>query len=105
MKRAVMMMGIAMLGTAVLSGCGHGHSPTMTSTSSSSSSSSGGMSSSSSGSSSSSSSSSGGTAMMVNTQEVLTIAKAPSETALPFSVDAGYTFTDTSETTQPIAVE
>jgi hypothetical protein len=35
---------------------------------------------------------------------VLQIAKMPSETALPMSVE-GATFSDTSETTTPIAVE
>jgi hypothetical protein len=87
------LVAVAVAATA-LSACG-GHSDTSMAMggSSSSSSSSGG-------------SSSGGTmgAMMVNTRDVLTIAQQPSETALPFAVDAGYTFTDTSETTQPITV-
>jgi hypothetical protein len=41
----------------------------------------------------------------VDTAQVLSIAQVPSQTASPFSVDGGYTFTDTSEMTAPIAVE
>jgi hypothetical protein len=104
MRLTGILVGAALV-AATLSGCGGSSHDSGSPVSMSSSSSGAGASSSSSGSSTSSSSGSGMTASMVSTQDVLALAKMPSDTALPFEVDAGYTFTDTSEITQPISVQ
>jgi hypothetical protein len=99
MKRQTVLFGAVALAAALLTGCSGNHSMSMVSSSSSSSSSSSGGTSTSS---SSSGSSSGVTSL--DTQEVLMFAQQKSETAAPFSVE-GVTYTDTSDTTQPISVD
>ena len=94
MKRQIVLWGSAACALALLTGCGDSH-PSYTSM---------GTGSSSSGGSSTSSSSSGGNTG-VTTADVLSIARMPSETGVPFTVDNGYHFTDTSDMTQPIAVD
>lgn len=93
MKGQIVLWGTAAFALVLLTGCGDSH-PSYTSMAGSSSSG---------GSSSSSSSSGGNTA--VTTADVLSIARMPSETGVPFTVDNGYHFTDTSDMTQPIAVD
>jgi hypothetical protein len=113
MKRQIVLCGAAAaFAAALLTGCGGSHmSYTSMVSSSGATTSSGGTSSggTSSGGTSSGGTSSGGTSSGgntgVTTADVLSIARMPSEMGVPFTVDNGYHFTDTSDMTQPVPVD
>ena len=99
MKRQIVLCGAAAaFAAALLTGCGGSHMSYTSMVSSS------GATTSSGGTSSGGTTSSGGNTG-VTTADVLSIARMPSEMGVPFTVDNGYHFTDTSDMTQPVPVD